>query len=238
MYLTAQRVRSKEAEGINVFRYVHRDMPVPSAPDGELAPDKVLSPPGYLVDYSADVPPGGNDVLSFLEVVGPDDVSSQEIVERLQETEAALASSELPQTWFKQVKSLVVRFNVIGLSGEPARQEFGALFGRLRAHLAKPMPPKGGGPVELRLIKTSEGSSLRLEHDSLLRLQREQLAPAATSISAAFEVADDFRRSYGAFLPHAIAALIGRDLHELVARGGVRVLDERDQIVWERLPPS
>lgn len=71
MYITAQRVvRAGSANGgINVFRYAHVDaawdMPPPSIPDVD---------PGALVSHSISIPPGGNRVRSYFDIVAADEV--------------------------------------------------------------------------------------------------------------------------------------------------------------------
>jgi hypothetical protein len=73
MILTAQHVRaSTGAEGINAFCRIHgsNDWMDPRA--GDLGS-------GELVNQTISLPPGGNDVRSYLEVIAPDDTPTQEI---------------------------------------------------------------------------------------------------------------------------------------------------------------
>ncbi|HMG56810.1 MAG TPA: hypothetical protein VK601_25090 [Kofleriaceae bacterium] len=76
MYLAAQHVRSALGqEGINAFRYTHggyvwQGLPPQGIPD----PD-----PGVLVEQIINVPPPGNVVRSYLDVVAPDEVLWPEI---------------------------------------------------------------------------------------------------------------------------------------------------------------
>jgi hypothetical protein len=76
MYLTAQRVRSSAgAEGINSFFYAHgpnawQGLPPQGIPDRN---------PGNLVAQSIVVPPPGNRVRSYLDVVAPDETPWSEI---------------------------------------------------------------------------------------------------------------------------------------------------------------
>ena len=76
MYLSAQRVRSPAgADGINAFQYLHgqyvwQGLPPQGIPDQN---------PGTLVTQTLNVPPPGNRVRSFLDVVAPDDASWSEI---------------------------------------------------------------------------------------------------------------------------------------------------------------
>lgn len=76
MYLTAQHVIAPRsgAEGINAFYYVHGPLdwgvPPPEMPDQE---------PGELTYESIAVPPPGNRVRSYLDMVAPDDAPWAEI---------------------------------------------------------------------------------------------------------------------------------------------------------------
>lgn len=76
MYLTAQRVRSHGgAEGINAFHYEHglatwQGLPPRGVPDEN---------PGALVANTIVVPPPGNRVLSYLDIVAPDETPWSEI---------------------------------------------------------------------------------------------------------------------------------------------------------------
>lgn len=75
MYLTAQRVTSQHGdEGINSFYYVHSREWQGGPPSG--IPDQ---DPGVLVGQSVMVPPPGNRVRSYLDLVTSDDASWDEI---------------------------------------------------------------------------------------------------------------------------------------------------------------
>ena len=76
MYLTAQRVQSAQgAHGINAFQYLHgpyvwQGLPPQGVPDQN---------PGTLVAQAIVVPPPGNRVQSYLDLVAPDETSWSEI---------------------------------------------------------------------------------------------------------------------------------------------------------------
>jgi hypothetical protein len=78
--LTAQRVVSaRGARGVNVYRYLHGSPAWTRVPD-ELLPDVN---PGELVDQWLEMPPGENQILSYLDVVAPDQVSAPDAHQRL-----------------------------------------------------------------------------------------------------------------------------------------------------------
>jgi hypothetical protein len=77
MYLVVQRVSHPSgAEGINAFHYVHYDddWVVPPHPDED---------PGHLVNENVVVPPPGNRVRSYLDIVAPDNAAWSEIRQAL-----------------------------------------------------------------------------------------------------------------------------------------------------------
>jgi hypothetical protein len=81
MLLTAQRVMSARAHarGVNVYQYLHG----PHA--WERVTDEFLPEvnPGELVAQWIQLPPGGNRVVSFLDVVAPDEMGSVDLHQRL-----------------------------------------------------------------------------------------------------------------------------------------------------------
>jgi hypothetical protein len=126
------------------------------------------------------------------------------------------------------------------VSGEAARVEYMELAERLLALLAQPAPPvshERRDPYRFRLSAAGNDYTLAPEPDTTSRLNAEGQPPAARSISAHLDVLVDMAGYAGPFLPHAIAALLNRDLHELVVRGGVVVVNDDGQVIWERLPP-
>jgi hypothetical protein len=75
MLLAAQRVRSSSGnDGINAFRYLHGAGAWPSNPLVLLDSD-----PGSLERQSIEIPPPGNLVRSYLDLVAPDLASEQRL---------------------------------------------------------------------------------------------------------------------------------------------------------------
>lgn len=80
MLLTAQRVVSpRGARGVNVYQYLHGSHTWTRVPDA-LLPDVN---PGELVSQWLEVPPGENQIVSYLDVVAPDQVSAPDVHQRL-----------------------------------------------------------------------------------------------------------------------------------------------------------
>ena len=76
MYITAHLVRSRdEREGINAFLHVHgAEFHWPD--DASSLPDTT---PGKTALHRTDLPPGGNDVRAYLDILAPDGTPRSEI---------------------------------------------------------------------------------------------------------------------------------------------------------------
>jgi hypothetical protein len=79
MYIAVQHVVSPStgAEGVNAFYYQHAPLTWSGAPPKSI-PDQ---DPGTLVRQSIVVPPPGNSVRSYLDIIAPDDIPWREISE-------------------------------------------------------------------------------------------------------------------------------------------------------------
>ena len=239
MYLTAQRVRSQEKTGVNVFAYRHGAGRTPIGSDGYPDLTKIATTtPGVLIYEGVQVKPGGNRVESYLEVAADDNLSLAMVVANLRTIEADdIAHDSLPWEWRSNIAPVILRFYAT-TPGQASRDEFLQLSQRLMEEFEKLWPSRAGEPYRFRLEQTSGGYTLRCDPDTLSRLQREGRAPAADSISISTDVLTSMPLHVQPFLAHAIAALMNRDLHELIAGGGVVVVDDEGARVWHRLPPE
>jgi hypothetical protein len=78
--LTAQRVVSPQAgHGVNVYQYLHGSFVWQRVP-AEFLPD---SNPGELVNQWLEISPGNNRIVSFLDVVAPDETPIADVHQRL-----------------------------------------------------------------------------------------------------------------------------------------------------------
>lgn len=77
MYLSAQRVVSPSSmrEGINAFCYLHGSYTW----TGEAPRDLLRTHAGILVNSNLDVPPPGNRVRSYLDILTPDETPTVQI---------------------------------------------------------------------------------------------------------------------------------------------------------------
>ncbi|HEU4410438.1 MAG TPA: hypothetical protein VFS43_34605 [Polyangiaceae bacterium] len=113
MYITAQRVRSSSLaarQGVNAFLNLH-DKAEARAENWDNPSIERLADanPGILVDQECDVPPGGNSVRSFLDVVTADTTDVSRVSAALEAFEASLARAPLPHV--ETIDRVAVRFN-------------------------------------------------------------------------------------------------------------------------------
>jgi hypothetical protein len=107
MLLTAQRVRNLAGHtGINAFCNLHGPYDWFGEPP-EGVPD--LNP-GGRVNEQVGVPPGGNRVQSYLDIVAPDETPTAEIVASVQKFLVAVRQQELP--WVATVGRTTFRFGL------------------------------------------------------------------------------------------------------------------------------
>jgi len=240
MYAGAQRVRNRERSGINVFLYSHGSSPIPCTATGHPNLHEIADHhPGRLIQAVSDVePPGGNDVLSFLDVAAADELPLAEVTSCLECVESEVTMASLPKTWYAQSVKVAVMFSARNLSGDPARQEYEALKRRLVRLLSGDHTVVPNDPFDAQLVQRSDTFELFWMSQAKARLVAAGFHPAS-SLRIAYDIVDQSKASGlpGPLLAHSLAAMAGTDLHELVRRGGVRVLSETGTLVWERLPP-
>ncbi len=120
MLLTAQRVRRFSGEeGINAFCSLHGPYHWFGAPPpGSGIPDQN---PGERVNSIVTVPPGGNRVRSYLDIIAPDETPTAEIVAAIPQFVTAVA--QLPVPWEATVGRCTFRFGLeLGMQGNAAAE--------------------------------------------------------------------------------------------------------------------
>jgi hypothetical protein len=129
MYISAHRVQAASRDGgfgrqgINAFYYRHGPQAWRGAPPEDFLPE---SNPGVFVDSSIEVPPPGNRVRSYLDVVAPDGVPLAHLAAAIT---AVPRAESLPVTW--TVGDIWCRFGAeLGLAPQ-WRRELQRLFARV-----------------------------------------------------------------------------------------------------------
>jgi hypothetical protein len=118
MYITAQRVRDAEGNtAIHVFRYRHD-------PERYPFPENPLTvahhAPGILELHETELPMGGNDVLSYLDLIAPEEVLINAARERLRELAPLLEKRTLPAAL--QLGDVTVVFGAMLPSASPVEE--------------------------------------------------------------------------------------------------------------------
>lgn len=110
MYATAQRVQDREGHtAIHTFVHRHDPSDCPFPADPRTVPQ---SAPGRLVWRDThDVPPGGNAVLSYVDLVVPDEQWSANWTPELQSL--AKFTGQLPVPFEERVGPVLVIFNAV-----------------------------------------------------------------------------------------------------------------------------
>jgi len=131
MRLAAQRVMSADGRlGVNAFCYLHGPVVWLDQP-----PSEVTNARGQLVNYTSEVPPGGNKVLSYLDIVAPDDTPSRQLHRKINDSIDLFHEQPLPL--HVQIQEISFEFNVDPRLAPGWREEMVVL---LRAALAARAP--------------------------------------------------------------------------------------------------
>jgi len=118
MYVTAHLVRSSEGdEGINAFVHVH-GVQFPWPQDAAPLAD---ADPGRVVHRRIDLPPGGNEVRAYLDVLAPDESPRDAIEDALTRLASDLEERRNPTVFIQG--AVTIRFGVeLGLERLRAQQ--------------------------------------------------------------------------------------------------------------------
>lgn len=123
MYLAAQRVRASSGrEGINAFFYRHGRVWL-GAPPPDVFPER---DPGELVHEYIELPPPGNRVRSYLDIVAPDDTPSAKLIGRARDLLGTGEQRPLP--WSILDGDSLVRFGLDEALLPSWNAELGALL--------------------------------------------------------------------------------------------------------------
>ena len=240
MYVTAHRVKSTKGEvGINSFLHKHSEEEQGSL---DWSPPDILAVAegtcGTLVDRSYDVPPGGNRVLSYLDVTAIEGTATDAIEEALRIFRDKIGKVGTPI--IDAVDNVGIRFSTILGLADRELHEFDALTERLLAILrtGKQAEPAEEEPLRIFVSFSEEGYHFQLSGESVARVRA--LHPSGSWESARFNVKPDvmmdFQQMHGSIIPHVILALTGLRLENVIDMGGVLFLKSDTQEEIRRWP--
>lgn len=237
-YLTAQKVVAPATgqTGINSFRYANAAVRsferLQTADVGELEAQNV------------EVPPGGNDILCYLDVLAPDGTQPPAIDRVLKTLREAWSKERRGNAELDEVRALFVpgRTPPDAVSGD-----LDALVrGLLAVATAAPSPaPIETHPITILISSQPDGRRYELDQESARRL-RVVNGPdwQQASVSVSGDVAADFARvatpSFGELNHSLVLTLTGLDVLRLHALfGGVRfVAQPSGKTIWEWPAPD
>jgi hypothetical protein len=237
MYLTSQRVSAPGdvRTGINTYLYRHEES-VPrmdwSRPDLARIVDEF---PGTLVAHEAEVPPGGNSIRSYLDIVASDSTRMDEVDLALQQFDKEWSASRISQVI--HVRGVALRLGLELSLEARAREELRELSRHALALLRKPAPSdwEANEPLLALVSIVGGGRSYALDEASRRRLQARHGAdwhPPQLVMTPAVQTA----RSPNPvdLCQHIAPVLTGLALDELVPLGGIRFVDgQSGALLWE-----
>lgn len=228
MYLVSQRVRSSSGlVGTNSFLFVHGSSPIPGmswkSPDVEIIAE---TDPGSLLLQRAEVPAGGNDVLSFLDIGVADSTSLEELRRFLRRVPSPTACDVM---W--SMSPISIRFSC-EVSMDP-EAEFDALKRQAELLLLIPSHHEPGriSGVALTVHAIDEegiGVVYELETNSAQRLRLHGTLGNVARLHVPYENMEMLKQLWGESLYHEQVALIltERTAQQLSDLGGYRIIHQ------------
>jgi hypothetical protein len=236
MYITAQRVRNRSGKtGINSFLYVHTDTQLQGIEWTEAGLlDIADNNLGDLVAEVVEVPPGGNSVLSYIDVACPNNASLKGITA----TTDGLAKNAIEgRPFFSTHGDVVARMYIQPGLGVSLAFEVQALVTHLiKTATDRPEPTwKGKEPLIVMVRIDAERSVYFLDDKSKSRVAGHRKVELPFGIvNIDHDTQDMFDELHGDITKHAIPLVCGMDLEEIASMGGVVVVnDYTGDLVWQ-----
>ena len=246
MYLTAHRIRrikgNKAEVGINAFlhRHLESDLPKDMRFDREETVDQIVHENiGKLVAESVDLVPGGSSILSFIDIVGGEDLDKERIQEFLGLMEPDIKKIHYPIT--KTAPDMAIKFGIAyGLQGHETR-EYRALAERALRLFESPEPPKWRSEnpwivIDRNITDIQETFSLSSETAKNLRqMHNEPWVPKRISVEHGTKIVAE--SMYGDLIQHIAPVITGLTLEQIAAQGGLILHDSSSEkkIKWPEL---
>ena len=241
MYLTAQRIlRIKDKKGgINAFLHQHgkHDLP-PNAQFSDI--DWITSQyPGKLIAESVDLMPGGNSVLSFVDIVGKEGLDKECIQDFLDQVEHDIEEIHAPIT--KSDQDISVKFGItLGLKGQEVR-EYKALTERAMFLFESPEPLRWRSENPWIVIRCDSSDHQRTFSVSpatakkLKQIHGEIWNSSRVSIDG--HTNHNVELIHGDLIQHIAPVLTDLTLEQIAAQGGLILCDSLTQkkIKWPEL---
>lgn len=228
MYATALHVkrRSPALTGVNTYLYTHGDEGLDwQQPDHKIVQDV----PGRLVASWTTVPPGSNEVRSFLDIVGPDQTPIDDVRTLLTDLESMIDGSSSKPVCRRE--SLQARFSVsLGLQRLPSMR---AEFTRLARHLVAMLDRRAGftstignllvpqAPLRVLVTKDEFGTIFQLDPPSMQRLTEFNPGLASARVGIRDDTREYFESLHGPIFREVALLLTGLNDEQLHTVGGI-----------------
>ncbi len=245
MYLTAHRVRRIKGEraevGINAFLHQHEehDLPEDLKKDKSIVDRITYQNPGKLIAESVDLVPGGNAVLSFVDIIGREGLDKERIQEFLDQMERDVKDIDTPIA--KPDRDIAVKFGITyGLRGQEVR-EYRALAERAIRLFESQEPPRWRSEAPWIVIHRNISHdqvtfSLSPETAEKLKQMHDELG-VSKKVSIDHGAMGDFESIHGDLIQHIAPLLTDLTLEQIAAQGGLILHDPsiRKKIKWPEL---
>ena len=246
MYLSAHRVRRTKGKtakvGINAFLHRHRESDLSKDTrfdEAEIVDQIANNNTGKLIAESVDLVPGGNSVLSFVDIVGREDLDRERIQEFIDQMEPE--TKGIHHSITRTAPDMAIKFGIAyGLQGYETR-EYRALAERAMRLFESPEPPKWRSEnpwivIDRKITDIQETFSLSSETAKNLRqMHNEPWVPKRISVEHGTKIIAE--SMYGDLIQHIAPVITGLTLEQIAAQGGLILhdLSSQKKIKWPEL---
>lgn len=251
MYLIAHRVRRMKdkgvAVGINAFLYRHeeRELPEDMQENKNIIDQIAYENRGKLIAESVDLVPRNNAVLSFVDIVGKEDLDQEYIQDFLEQKEHDIKQhfQEKYVPFTDSDRDIAVRFGITyGLNGQEIR-EYKALKERAILLFESREPPKWRSEAPWIVIHcciSDNRETFRLSTETAEKLKQmydESWIPARISLDLHYGTKRAFKSVHGDLIQHIAPVLTDLTLEQIAAQGGLILHDQSTEkkIKWPEL---
>ena len=180
---------------------------------------------GKLGAESTDLVPGGSSVLSFVDIVGGEDLD----IERIQDFLDQMELEGIHASITKPAPDLAVRFGIVHGLKEYGTREYKALTERAMRLFQSPEPPKWRSEtpsivIDRKTTDIQETFSLSSEAaENLKQMHNEPWVPKRISVEHGTKIVAE--SMYGDLIQHIAPVITGLTLEQIAAQGGLILHD-------------
>jgi hypothetical protein len=227
IYATAHILHSRHfgaRQGINAF--LHQDSAeVPGKTEAMDLLERASNAPGKIVACAIDLPPGGNEVDAYLDLLYSNEIPLSEALKQTRERIEQTTANHLVE----HIESrLFFTFHTTTRVGRETA--FTRISAALLSAEQSPKPP----PIQILAERAADLWIFRLDTASQDRLKKIHGADwTAMPLRVHIDVAEDFSALHGSLLPHVVEVLTQLAPRLLQGLGGVLVQTREGHILLE-----